>query len=153
MLYTVGEIAKILGISASTLRYYDKEGLLPFVERSNNGIRMFTDKDYEWLKVIECLKKSGLSIKDIKAYTNMVNQGNNSLSERLELFQARRTAIKQQIMEMQEALELLEFKCWYYSQAVQDHTDEKVQALSIDEIPEQYRNIKQKMNNIHAKPE
>ena len=132
MLYTVGEIAKILGISASTLRYYDKEGLLPFVERSNNGIRMFTDKDYEWLKV---------------------NQGNNSLSERLELFQARRTAIKQQIMEMQEALELLEFKCWYYSQAVKDHTDEKVQALSIDEIPEQYRNIKQKMNNIHAKPE
>jgi len=153
MLYTVGEIAKILGISASTLRYYDKEGLLPFVERSNSGIRMFTDKDYEWLKVIECLKKSGLSIKDIKAYTNMVNQGNNSLSERLELFQARRTAIKQQIMEMQEALELLEFKCWYYSQAVKDHTDEKVQALSIDEIPEQYRNIKQKMNNIHAKPE
>ncbi len=52
MLYTVGEIAKILGISASTLRYYDKEGLLPFVERSNSGIRMFTDKDYEWLKVI-----------------------------------------------------------------------------------------------------
>ena len=153
MLYTVGEIAKILGISASTLRYYDKEGLLPFVERSNNGIRMFTDKDYEWLKVIECLKKSGLSIKDIKAYTNMVNQGNNSLSERLELFQARRAAIKQQIIEMQGALELLEFKCWYYSQAVQDHTDEKVQALSIDEIPEQYRNIKQKMNNIHAKPE
>ncbi len=95
MLYTVGEIAKILGISASTLRYYDKEGLLPFVERSNSGIRMFTDKDYEWLKVIECLKKSGLSIKDIKAYTNMVNQGNNSLSERLKLFQARRTAIKQ----------------------------------------------------------
>ncbi len=153
MLYTVGEIAKILGISASTLRYYDKEGLLPFVERSNSGIRMFTDKDYEWLKVIECLKKSGLSIKDIKAYTNMVNQGNNSLSERLKLFQARRTAIKQQIMEMQEALEMLEFKCWYYSQAVKDHTDEKVQALSIDEIPEQYRNIKQKMNNIHAKPE
>ena len=153
MLYTVSEIAKILGISASTLRYYDKEGLLPFVERSNSGIRMFTDKDYEWLKVIECLKKSGLSIKDIKAYTNMVNQGNCSLSERLELFQARREAVKQQIKEMQEALELLEFKCWYYSQAVKDHTDEKVQALSIDEIPEQYRNIKQKMNNIHAKPE
>ncbi len=58
MLYTVGEMAKILGVPASTLRYYDKEGLLPFVERSNGGIRMFTEKDYEWLKVIECLKKS-----------------------------------------------------------------------------------------------
>ncbi|MCI9596743.1 MAG: MerR family transcriptional regulator [Firmicutes bacterium] len=68
MLYTVGEMAKVLGIPASTLRYYDKEGLLPFVERSSGGIRMFTDKDYEWLKVIECLKRSGLSIKDIKTF-------------------------------------------------------------------------------------
>lgn len=63
MLYTVGEMARFLNISASTLRYYDKEGLLPFVERSNSGIRMFSDKDYEWLKIIECLKKSGLSSK------------------------------------------------------------------------------------------
>lgn len=63
MLYTVGEMAKVLGIPASTLRYYDKEKLLPCVERSKGGIRMFTDKDFEWLKVIECLKKSGLSIK------------------------------------------------------------------------------------------
>ena len=53
MLYTVGEMARFLNVSASTLRYYDKEGLLPFVERSNSGIRMFSDKDYEWLKIIE----------------------------------------------------------------------------------------------------
>ena len=68
MLYTVGEMAKVMGVPASTLRYYDNEGILPCVERSNGGIRMFTDKDYEWLKVVECLKKSGLSIKDIKAF-------------------------------------------------------------------------------------
>ena len=68
MLYTVGEMAKVMGLPASTLRYYDQEGILPFVERSNGGIRMFADKDYEWLKVIECLKKSGLSIKEIRAY-------------------------------------------------------------------------------------
>ena len=65
MLYTVGEMAKTLGVPASTLRYYDQEGILPFVERSSGGIRMFTDKDYEWLKVIECLKKSGLSISQL----------------------------------------------------------------------------------------
>lgn len=56
MLYTVGEMAKLLGIPASTLRYYDKEGLLPFVERSSGGIRMFKESNYEWLKVIECMK-------------------------------------------------------------------------------------------------
>ena len=84
MLYTVGEMAKVLGIPASTLRYYDKEGLLPFVERSSGGIRMFTEKDYEWLKVIECLKESGLSIKDIKSFIGMAKRGDeSSLTERL----------------------------------------------------------------------
>ena len=66
MLYTIGEMAKLLDIPASTLRYYDKQGLLPFVERSKSGIRMFQEKDYEWLKLIECLKKSGLTLSEIK---------------------------------------------------------------------------------------
>ena len=150
MLYTVGEMAKILGIPASTLRYYDKEGLLPFVERSSGGIRMFTEKDHEWLKVIECLKQSGLSIKDIRNFISRVIQGDeSSLAKRLTLFQARRDAVKKQIKDMQETLELLEFKCWYYEQAIQDGTEEKVRSLSLDEIPKQYRNIRKKMETIH----
>ena len=63
MLYTVGEIAKKIGVAPSTLRYYDKEGLLPFVERSDGGIRMFKDADLEWLSIIECLKKNGYAHK------------------------------------------------------------------------------------------
>ena len=66
MVYTVGEMAKKLDVPASTLRYYDKEGLLPFVERSSGGIRVFTEKDFEWLRIIECMKKAGMSIKDIR---------------------------------------------------------------------------------------
>lgn len=57
MIYTVGEMAKRLGVAPSTLRYYDKEGLLPFVERSGSGICVFKDSDYEWLQVIGCLKR------------------------------------------------------------------------------------------------
>ena len=64
MIYTVGEMAQKLGVPASTLRYYDKEGLLPFVERSSGGIRMFRETDFEWLQVIRCMKKAGMSIKD-----------------------------------------------------------------------------------------
>ena len=52
MLYTVGEMAKRIGVAPSTLRYYDKEGLLPFVERSEGGIRVFKETDYEWLQLI-----------------------------------------------------------------------------------------------------
>lgn len=153
MLYTVGEMAKVMGIPASTLRYYDKEGLLPFVERSSGGIRMFTDKDYEWLKVIECLKKSGLSIKDIKAFIAMAGKGDASITQRLALFRARRDAVKKQIREMQETLDLLEFKCWYYEQAMEDGTEDRVRSLSVEEIPEQYQEIKKKMKTIHPNGE
>ena len=87
MFYTVGEMAKLLGVPASTLRYYDKEGLLPFVERSSGGIRMFKDQDYEWLKIIECMKKAGMPIKDIKEYLELTLRGDETIHQRLELFQ------------------------------------------------------------------
>ena len=66
MTYTVGEIAKKLNVAPSTLRYYDKEGLLPFVERSVGGIRVFHDEDMDWLELIECMKHTGMPIKEIK---------------------------------------------------------------------------------------
>ena len=66
MVYTIGEMAKMLGVPASTLRYYDKEGLLPFVVRSSGGIRQFRESDIEWPRVIGCMKKAGMSIKDIR---------------------------------------------------------------------------------------
>ena len=71
MLCTVGEMAKALGVAPSTLRYYDKEGLLPFVERSPGGIRLFRETDVEWLNVIGCLKSAGMSIGDIREYIRL----------------------------------------------------------------------------------
>lgn len=90
MIYTVGEAAKILKVAPSTIRYYDKEGLLPFVERSDSGIRVFHEQDLNWLFIIECLKKSGLSIKDIKSYIDMSLQGDETIYERLKIFQKQR---------------------------------------------------------------
>lgn len=87
MVYTVGEMAKLLGVAASTLRYYDKEGLLPFVERSSGGIRMFRESDIEWLQVIGCMKKAGMSIKDIRQYIEMALQGDDTIDLRLAMFQ------------------------------------------------------------------
>ncbi len=150
MLYTVGEMAKAVGIPASTLRYYDKEGILPCVERSKGGIRMFTEKDYEWLKVIECLKRSGLSIKEIKAFTEMIGRGDDSLKERLNLFLARRDSVRQQIAQMEEMLALLEFKCWYYEEALKDGTENRVRNLSLEEIPGPYRTAKENINLLHT---
>ena len=83
MFYTVGEMAKKLNVAPSTLRYYDKEGLLPFVERSGGGIRMFKDSDFEWLSIIECLKKTGMPIKEIKHFIDWCIEGDSTIDQRL----------------------------------------------------------------------
>lgn len=85
MFYTVGEAAKMLGVASSTLRYYDKEGLLPFVERTEGGIRMFKETDMDWLKLIECLKATGMPIKGIKKFIECTREGDSTIGERLEI--------------------------------------------------------------------
>ena len=153
MNYTIGEMAKKLGLSASTLRYYDQEGLLPFVERSEGGARLFSDRDFGWLKVIECLKRSGLSIKEIRSFTEMAKRGDESIGERLTLFAARREAVQRQIEEMRETLAVLEFKCWYYAQAQRDGTEDRVRGLPLAELPEKYRAVREKLESLHEERE
>ena len=117
MVYTVGEMAKLLDIPASTLRYYDKEGLLPFVERSSGGIRMFRESDFEWLQVIGCMKKAGMSIRDIRQYIQLAMQGDDTIDTRLQMFHHQRQVLLDQIREMQHTLETVEYKCWFYETA------------------------------------
>ena len=139
MLYTVGEMARETGIPASTLRYYDKEGLLPFVERTGGGIRMFTDADREALTVIECLKRSGLSIREIRAFMEMCARGDESLGERRALFEARRDAVCEEIDRLQRTLDVLEYKCWYYETAEAAGTEEVVRGLPDSSVPDELR--------------
>lgn len=75
MAYSIGEISEMLNISISTLRYYDKEGLLPLVNRTSGNIRIFDDTDVECLKMIECLKNTGMPLKDIKNFFECAKKG------------------------------------------------------------------------------
>lgn len=117
MAYTVGEMARRLGVPASTIRYYDKEGLLPFVGRSSGGIRVFTEKDFEWLRIIECLKKTGMSLKDIREYIELAMQGDETIARRLELFRKQRTVLGTRMAELQQTMDTLDYKCWFYETA------------------------------------
>ena len=145
MRYTVGEMAKRLGVPASTLRYYDKEGLLPFVERSSGGIRMFQDSDFEWLQVIGCMKKAGMSIKDIRRYIEMALQGDDTIDLRLEMFRHQREVLQKQMAELQHTMEMVEYKCWYYETAKVRGTTRIPQSMEESEIPEQFRRIRQEL--------
>ena len=117
MTYTIGDMAQKLNVAPSTLRYYDKEGLLPFVERSNGGVRIFKDEDYAFLKIIHCLKASGMQIKDIREFISLVMQGDETIEARLELFKKRRSELEKQMTDLAETLEALNYKCWYYETA------------------------------------
>lgn len=142
MLYTVGEMAKIMGVAPSTLRYYDKEGLLPFVERSEGGIRVFNEQNMEALSIIDCLKQSGLSIKDIRRFMDMVQRGDETIAQRLELFENQRVEVVKQMEKMQKTLDLLNYKCWYYETALQAGTTKVVEDMCIEDMPEKFAQLK-----------
>lgn len=148
MSYTIGEIAKMLNVSPSTIRYYDKEGLLPFVERTKGGIRIFKDKDYEFLKIIHCLKKTGMQIKDIRKFIFLVIQGDKTIDERLALFQNQKSEVEKQVKQLEEALDTIKFKCWYYETAKSVGNTEIVDNISDEELPEDLRIIRQKIRNL-----
>lgn len=139
MYYTVGQMAQILNIAPSALRYYDREGLLPFVERTEGGIRMFKDSDYEWLHLIECLKKTGMSIKDIKRYIDLCLAGDSSIEQRAALMQSQRESVLRQIAQMQETLATLDYKCWYYEMAKAAGTCDGLDNLQLEDVPEALR--------------
>ena len=145
MIYTVGEMAKKIGVAPSTLRYYDKERLLPFVERSSCGIRVFKEADYEWLKVIECLKKTGMPLKDINTFIEMAVQGDETIDERLELIRKQRDEVCRQIAELQETMDTLNFKCWYYETAKSAGTTAVPRGMKLEELPEEFREIRKKL--------
>lgn len=142
MLYTVGEMAKRLGVAASTLRYYDKEGLLPFVERSEGGARVFKDSDHEWLMTIECLKKTGMPLKDIKKFVVMAMEGDNTIESRLALIIKQKKAVMEQIAEMEETLRTLEFKEWYYETAKAHGSASVPRNMALDELPSEFREVR-----------
>jgi len=145
MYYTIGEIAKKVNMSPHTLRYYAKEGLLPFVERSKSGIRMFKDEDFQWIMLIECLKKAGMTIKDIKTYIDWLIEGDSTIHQRLEMFKKRKEAVEKQIAELEETLDVLKYKCWYYETAKNAGTCTIHETIKNEDIPEELRPVKEKL--------
>lgn len=135
-MYTIGQISKLFHLPISTLRYYDKEGLFPDMERSS-GIRKFGEKEMEALRVIECLKKSGLEIKDIKQFMEWCAQGSNTYPQRRELFLRQREIVEEEIRKMEKVLDMIRFKCWYYEQAIRDGNENRLNEMLPNHLPEE----------------
>lgn len=137
-MYTIGQVSKMFGLPISTLRYYDKEGLFPDMERSS-GIRRFGQRELEALRVIECLKKSGMEIKDIRQFMEWCAQGSSTYPQRRAMFIRQKESVEAEIARMNRVLDMLSFKCWYYEQAIKDGNEQRLSAMTPEEMPEEIR--------------
>ena len=148
MPYTIKDMSELTGLPASTLRYYDKQGLLPNLKRDGNNIRIFTDDDYASLRLIDCLKRSGLSIKDIKKFIDMAGK-EGALPARLEIFRKRREILRKELEDLKGVLDVIDYKCWYYEKACEAGSDSAVKNLKPSDIPEKFRKAHE---TLHRNP-
>lgn len=143
--YSIGEAARLLGVAPSTLRYYDKEGLLPYVRRTEGGMRVFTESDIDLLKIIGCLKKTGMQLNDIKEYIRLVRQGDGTIGERLELFRKQKAAVEEQLRQLNDTYDVVRYKCWYYETALKAGSVRVHDGLSDEDIPEEILEIRNRL--------
>ena len=139
-MYTIGQVSEMYNLPISTLRYYDKEGFFPNLMRKGN-IRYFSDVELEAIRIIECLKQSGLEIKEIKQFFQWVVEGPSSYKKRKELFDTRKATVEDEIKAMEKTLALLKFKCWYYETAIKDGNEDGINAMLPDKLPEEIQKL------------
>ena len=148
MYYTVCEVAKRLNLSPHTIRFYSKEGLLDFVERDQNGNRIFKESDFERLFIIASLKRAGMSIKRIREFTVLCDQGDSTIAQRLKIIMDQRESVEEQITELQDALDVLKYKAWLYEVALEAGTTAIHDNMSLEDMPQNIRKIKERIRRL-----
>ena len=120
--YTVKEVAKIMNVSEHTVRYYDNEGLIPFVTRTQSNIRMFSDYDLSWFRTVHCLRATDLSINDIKKYIELCLKGNKTIPQRAKIIFNQEKNLQEHLKELQNQMEILQKKKKYYKNLLKNKT-------------------------------
>lgn len=114
----IAEVSKKYDITADTLRYYERVGLIPPVNRNASGIRNYTEEDCNWVGFIKCMRSAGLSIEVLVEYVTMFQQGNSTIKARKELLIEQRRQLTERINEMKQTLERLDMKIDGYEEKV-----------------------------------
>lgn len=146
-MYSISEVAKKMEITIPTLRYYDNLGLFPNLKKNKSGNRVFSEEDIEVVRIIKYLKKSGMQLTEIKEFMEWCKEGDSTLDKRLNLFKNQKEKVIRQMSELQETLDLIEFKEWYYSKAIKDGTESIVKHTSLNQMP---KKLQEKFKNCHC---
>ena len=145
---TIKDVAERTGLSVYTIRYYAREGLLPSVQRDKNGVRFFTEEDLEYVYIIECMKNCGMSIKEMRDFTNWTLEGDATIDKRLALFQEKYNLMQEKMWRMQEVQEALQYKVWFYQTAKKAGTIAVYDTMKPEEIPAKMREIRSRMKHV-----
>ena len=112
---TIGEVSEKYGITADTLRYYERIGLIPYVPRKKNGIRNFDEKSCKWVEFIKCMRSAGVQIEALTEYVNLM-QKNDNVQRRKEILIEQRQKLADKMNDLKNTLERLDFKIKHYNE-------------------------------------
>ncbi|RLV08579.1 MerR family transcriptional regulator [Streptomyces griseocarneus] len=115
--YTISEVTEYTGLTAHTLRWYERIGLMPHVDRSHTGQRRYTDRDLDWLDLVGRLRLTGMPVADMVRYAQMVREGESTFAAREKLLSAHRDDVRRRIAELQSTLDVLDHKIGIYADA------------------------------------
>lgn len=116
---TIGKVAERVGLSTYTLRYYEKEGLLPYIQKDENGNRYYSEDDIFWIELIKCLKDTGMSIASIRAIVNLSLEGEHTIPERKTILQDHKKSLEKQMQLLQNSMEKIDKKiAWYNGEKI-----------------------------------
>lgn len=128
-MYTIKEVARIVGESDHTIRYYCKEGLFPFLIRDKNNVRKFSEDDLEGVRIVLCLRDTGMPLNEIKRYMKLCSQGKATLNERLQIIRTQKERAVQELTEYQKKIAHLERKEKHYIELIEKDLEDDCNPL------------------------
>lgn len=123
-MYTIKDVSEKMKISEHTLRFWSKSGFFPFVQRDKNNTRIFSEEDLNWIKIVKCLRATGIDNKSIKQYIEMCIAGDSTIPQRYEIIKKAKEKALNEISELNKQLEMLEYKENYYKDLIQNKHDD-----------------------------
>ena len=125
-MYTIKQVAQKTKLTEHTIRYYDREGLIPLLSRTPSGIRQFSEDDLEWINLICCLRNSGMPVQEIKEFMHLCLKGEHSIEERKALLVKHRAHILEEIKNLDNSLAIINYKIEHYKEIGIFHIDKKL---------------------------
>ena len=135
-MYTIKEVAEKMEVSEHTLRFWAKSGFFPFVTRDKNNIRMFSEDDLNWVKIVKCLRSVGTESKLVKRYVDLCIIGDSTIPERYEIIKATKEKALKQMEELNKQLEMLDYKEDYYKNLIKNNLNDNWNPMNLSKQKE-----------------